>query len=205
MAYKRNPMRSERACSLARYLVNLESNTSDTHATQWLERSLDDSANRRMVLPESFLCCDAILDLCLNIMNGISIYPNVIEKRINEEIAFLATENILMEAVKNGGDRQELHEIIRQYAVSAVKEYKLGNNKNFNKSEQLLKDIKQSNVFANHLTNQQIDQIVEEPKQFIGRAPQQVNKFVDEVIDPLLTDNQDLLNSSDVHGANVCV
>eukprot|EP01083_Nonionella_stella_P062982 163724_1 len=113
MAYKRNPMRSERVCSLSRYLIGLPSYLSNTASNQWLERSLDDSAIRRMVIPESFMCTDAVLDICLNIIEGIVVWPHVIQSNVLQELPFMATENIIMEAVKNGVNRQELHELIR--------------------------------------------------------------------------------------------
>ena len=120
MAYKRNPMRSERICSLARFAMNLASNADDTHATQWMERTLDDSANRRLVIPQAFLAIDAVLILYQNVATGLVVYPQVIAKHLREELPFMATENILMAAVAAGGDRQTLHELIRQHSQAAA-------------------------------------------------------------------------------------
>lgn len=125
MAYKRNPMRSERVCALSRYLMNLPKSIRETHATQWFERTLDDSAIRRMVIPEAFLSTDAILGVCANIIDGIQVWKQVIRKHVMAELPFMATENILMECVKNGGDRQELHEVIREHSMDAGKVVKV--------------------------------------------------------------------------------
>src|SRR6476661_2823880 len=124
MAYKRNPMRSERICSLARFAMNLSGNAAETHATQWMERTLDDSANRRLVLPQAFLAADAILLLLQNITAGLVVYPRVIAANLDQELPFMATENILMAAVQAGGDRQELHERIRRHSQEAAQRVK---------------------------------------------------------------------------------
>merc|ERR1719204_280878 len=180
MAYKRNPMRSERVCALSRYLMNLPKSIVDTHATQWFERTLDDSAIRRMVIPECFLAADAIIGVCCNIIDGIQIWPHVIEKHVMSELPFMATENILMECVKNGGDRQELHEIIREHSMDAgrvVKE-KGGDN-------DLLERIKKDDRFkCVHAT---LDNITD-PSLYIGRSVAQVEEYLAEEVDPLLKD-----------------
>merc|ERR1719433_2394319 len=141
MAYKRNPMRSERVCALSRYLMNLPKSMADTHATQWFERTLDDSAIRRMVLPEAFLACDSILDVCSNIVNGIIVWDKVIRQHVMSELPFMATENVLMECVKAGGDRQELHERIRVHSMEAGAKVKTGG------TNELLDMIKKDDKF----------------------------------------------------------
>merc|ERR1719510_435880 len=170
MAYKRNPMRSERVCALSRYLMNLPKSMADTHATQWFERTLDDSAIRRMVLPEAFLACDGILDVCANIVKGIQVWPNVIHSHLMAELPFMATENVLMECVKHGGDRQELHEIIREMSMEAGKEVKVHGKEN-----DLLDRIRAHEKFA--VVKDTLDQLVH-PKEFIGRCPEQVDEFL---------------------------
>lgn len=177
MAYKRNPMRSERICSLARYLMSLPQNTLNTHATQWFERTLDDSANRRIVLAESFLTADVILSLLGNITSGFQVWPKVIERRVREEMPFMATENILMAAVKAGGDRQTLHEQIREHSMTAAKNIKEGRNNN------LIELIKADPAFA--AIKDRIDEIVN-PSDFIGCAPEQVDAFLSHEVDPIL-------------------
>jgi len=184
MPYKRNPMRSERACALSRYLINLPKTMADTHATQWFERTLDDSAIRRMVIPEAFLACDAILDICANIINGIIIWPRVIEKHLMAELPFMATENILMQCVKAGGDRQKLHESIRVHSMDAGAKVKNG------EENDLLERIKEDPEFA--AVNDSLDSIVD-PTLYIGRCPEQVTKFCSEHIDPVLRNNADAL------------
>ncbi len=175
MAYKRNPMRCERICALSRFAISLQANPAATLATQWMERTLDDSANRRLVLPQAFLAIDAILILYQNVSSGLVVYPQVIAKNLAEELPFMATENILMAAVAAGGDRQDLHERIRQHsqaAARAVKEQGLPND--------LLSRLQSDEAFSAvdfpALTN---------PQQFIGRAPQQVDEFQAEVIEPM--------------------
>ena len=189
MAYKKNPMRSERVCSLSRYLLDLPSYIGNTYSVQWMERTLDDSAIRRIIIPESFLCCDSILDICNNIINGIKIWENVIKKRVLDEIPFMATENILMECVKLGGDRQKLHEIIRKYSLESaknVKEYGLEND--------LLYKISNDNNF-NKIHNK-LDKLID-PLLFIGRSQYQVNEFINDIIDPLLKNDNNILNKED--------
>lgn len=178
MAYKRNPMRSERVCSLARYVMTLPLNAAHTEATQWFERTLDDSANRRLVLAEGFLSVDVILSLLLNIVDGIQVWPNVIARRVAAELPFMATENILMAAVKAGGDRQLLHEAIRVHSMDAARRIKEEGGDN-----DLLDRIKADPAFA--AIRDRIDQLVD-PHSFVGRAPEQVEEFVDQRVRPLL-------------------
>ncbi|AEV68412.1 adenylosuccinate lyase [Acetivibrio clariflavus] len=184
MAYKRNPMRSERISSLARYVIVDALNPAITASTQWFERSLDDSANKRISIPEAFLAVDAILNIYINISDGMVVYPKVIEKHILEELPFMATENILMEAVKRGGDRQELHERIRVHSMNAAKKVKEEGQKN-----DLIERIAEDPAF-----NLNIDEIrsVLEPKNYIGRAPSQVEEFINEVVKPILEKNKDI-------------
>eukprot|EP01084_Bolivina_argentea_P009359 17489_1 len=197
MAYKRNPMRSERVCSLSRYLIGLPSLSAQTHATQWLERSLDDSAIRRMVIPESFLCCDAILDICLNIVDGIVVWPHVIQSNVLQELPFMATENIIMEAVKNGGNRQELHELIRVESMEAAKQVKTDGKPN-----DLIDRLKNSQEITKYLTENDINRLID-PNDFVGRAPEQIHDFVHEIIDPLLKQNELLLHAETSGDLNV--
>ncbi len=185
MAYKRNPMRSERICSLSRYVMIDVLNPAVTSGTQWFERTLDDSANKRLSVPEGFLAIDGILDLCLNVTDGLKVYPKVIEKHLMAELPFMATENIMMDAVKAGGDRQELHERIRELSMEAgkrVKEEGLDNN--------LLELIAADPAF-----NLSLDDLKKsmDPKRYIGCAPHQVEKFLAEVIAPILEENKDIL------------
>ncbi len=175
MAYKRNPMRAERMCSLARFVMSLEASAAQTAATQWLERTLDDSANRRLVLPQAFLAVDAILILYRNVAGGLVVYPRVIGKHLAEELPFMATENILMAAVAAGGDRQDLHERIRRHsqaAAAVVKEQGGGND--------LLDRLAADPAFAGVDLAGELD-----PARFIGRAPQQVDEFIAGVAEPL--------------------
>lgn len=178
MAYKRNPMRSERICSLSRHVMTLTMNPYLTHATQWFERTLDDSANRRITIPEAFLSIDAILELLYNVTNGLVVYENMILRHIHEELPFMATENIIMESVKKGGDRQELHEIIRQHSMEAGKSVKIDGKPN---------DLIQRLVSDDRipLSKDEILQMLE-PKYFIGRAPEQVMDFIENEVDPIL-------------------
>lgn len=185
MAYKRNPMRSERICSLARYVMTDVMNPAMTSGTQWFERSLDDSANKRLSIPEGFLAIDGILDLLMNVTDGLQVYPKVIEKHLKEELPFMATETILMDEVKKGGDRQELHERIRELSMQAgkrVKEEGLDNN--------LLDLIAEDEMF--HVTRKELEEYVD-PSRFIGCAPHQVEKYLEEVVNPVLKANQDVL------------
>ncbi|MCP3967961.1 MAG: adenylosuccinate lyase [Lentisphaerae bacterium] len=178
MAYKRNPMRSERVCSLARYVMSLPSNAANTHANQWFERTLDDSANRRISLPEAFLATDVILSLLININTGLQVWPNVIARRVAAELPFMATENIMMAAVKAGGDRQELHEAIREHSMDAARKIKEEGGDN-----DLLDRLKTDPHFT--AIADQIDDLVN-PVEFVGRAPQQVTEFLNSKINPLL-------------------
>lgn len=178
MAYKRNPMRSERVCSLSRYLMNLPLNCAQTHAVQWFERTLDDSANRRITLPEAFLAADVILSLLANIADGIQVYPKVIHAHIMAELPFMATENIIMEAVKAGGDRQDIHEAIRVHSQAAARAVKVEGGRN-----DLIERLKGDALFAN--VADKLDEILK-PEAFTGRASQQVSDYLDEVVRPAL-------------------
>ncbi|MEF9840191.1 MAG: adenylosuccinate lyase [Lachnospiraceae bacterium] len=185
MAYKRNPMRSERIASLARYVMVDAMNPAITSATQWFERTLDDSANKRLSIPEGFLAIDGILDLCLNVVDGLVVYPKVIEKRLMSELPFMATENIMMDAVKAGGDRQELHERIRELSMQAgknVKEKGLDNN--------LLDLIAEDQAF--NLSLEELNKTMD-PTKYVGRAIEQVDMFLNKAIRPMLEANKDLL------------
>ncbi len=185
MAYKRNPMRSERICSLSRYVMIDVLNPAVTAGTQWFERTLDDSANKRLSVPEAFLAIDGVLDLCINVTDGMKVYPKVIERRLMSELPFMATENIMMDAVKAGGDRQELHEKIRELSMVAgrrVKEEGLDNN--------LLELIAADPAFNLKLEDLQKSM---DPKKYIGCAPHQVEKFLADVIQPVLDANKELL------------
>ena len=178
MAYKRNPMRSERVCSLARYVMTDALNPAWTAATQWMERTLDESANRRIALPEAFLAADAILTLCRNLISGGRVYPGVMRRHLNEEMPFMATENILMRAVELGGDRQKLHEKIREYSVETAARVKLEGGEN-----DLLDKLKADPAF--HLDDAALAEILD-VKQFIGCAPSQTRAFVEEAVRPVL-------------------
>ena len=178
MAYKRNPMRCERICSLARYLIADAANAPMTAATQWLERTLDDSANRRISLPEGFLCADAILRLAQNVTNGLFVNEKMIEKTLKEYLPFIATENLMMEAVKRGGDRQQLHEIIRRCSMEASAKMKNGEECD------LLDRLAAEKEFG--LTESEIQELLD-PSLYVGRCPEQTQAFVDK-IRPLLAD-----------------
>jgi len=175
MAYKRNPMRSERICSLARYVISLQSSPANTLATQWLERTLDDSANRRLVLPQAFLAVDAVLILSQNVCSGLCVYPQVIAKNLRDELPFMATENILMAAVTAGGDRQLLHERIRQHSQAAATAVKLEGRPN-----DLIQRLAGDEAFAGIDLEAALD-----PAHFVGRAPQQVDEFVEQGVTPI--------------------
>ena len=185
MAYKRNPMRSERIASLSRYVMIDALNPAITSATQWFERTLDDSANKRLSIPEGFLAIDGILDLCLNVVDGLVVYPKVIEKHMMAELPFMATENIMMDAVKAGGDRQELHERIREHSMAAGRMVKVEGQKN-----DLLERIAADPAFG--MTMEQLESIMK-PENFVGRAPKQVEEFLDQVVAPILEENKELL------------
>ena len=185
MAYKRNPMRSERIASLARYVMVDALNPAITSATQWFERTLDDSANKRLSIPEGFLAVDGILDLCLNVVDGLVVYPKVIEKRLLSELPFMATENIMMDAVKNGGNRQELHERIRELSMEAGKRVKVEGKEN-----NLLELIAADPAF--NLTMEELERTMD-PAKYVGRSCVQVDKFLSEVINPLLEANKEVL------------
>ncbi len=176
MAYKRNPMRSERICSLARYLMADALNAHMTASVQWLERTLDDSANRRISLPEGFLCADAILRLAKNVTNGLHVNEKIVERTVMEYLPFIATENLLMEGVKRGGDRQRLHEVIRQCSMEATRRMKEGEGCD------LLSRLKESDEFG--LTGEELDELLK-PSLYIGRCPEQVKAYV-EAVRPLV-------------------
>ena len=185
MAYKRNPMRSERIASLSRYVMVDAMNPAITSATQWFERTLDDSANKRLSVPEGFLAIDGILDLCLNVVDGLVVYPKVIEKRLMSELPFMATENIMMDAVKAGGDGQELHERIRELSMEAgrnVKEKGLDNN--------LLELIAADPAF--NLSLEELQKTMD-PAKYVGRAPVQVEAYLNNVVNPMLEANKEIL------------
>ena len=185
MAYKRNPMRSERICSLARYVIVDTLNPAITEISQWFERTLDDSANKRLSIPEGFLATDGILDLCLNVVDGLVVYPKVIEKHMMAELPFMATENIMMDAVKAGGDRQELHEKIRELSMEAGRTVKVEG-----KDNNLLELIAADPAF--HMTLDQLQQSMD-PKKYVGCSAHQVDKFLAEVVRPILDANRDQL------------
>lgn len=185
MAYKRNPMRCERICSLSRYAITNVMNAAQTETGQWLERTLDDSANKRLSMPEGFLTIDGVLDLVMNVSDGLVVYPKVIEKHLMQELPFMATENILMDAVKAGGDRQELHEKIRELSMQAaerVKEEGLDNN--------LLDLIAGDAAFP--LNRQQLQERMD-PKLYTGCSAHQTERFLKEVVEPILVENREIL------------
>ena len=185
MAYKRNPMRSERIASLSRYVMIDALNPAITSATQWFERTLDDSANKRLSVPEGFLAIDGILDLCLNVVDGLVVYPKVIEKRLMSELPFMATENIMMDAVKAGGDRQELHERIRELSMEAGKNVKVEGTDN-----NLLELIAADPAF--NLTLEDLQKSMD-PSRYTGRAKEQTEAFIANVVQPVLDAHKDLL------------
>lgn len=188
MAYKRNPMRSERIASLSRYVMIDALNPAITSATQWFERTLDDSANKRLSIPEAFLATDGILDLCMNVTDGLVVNEKVIDKHLREELPFMATENIMMDAVNAGGDRQELHEEIRTLSMQAsenVKKKGLPNN--------LLELIAEDDMFPVDL--EQLEKTMD-PIRYVGRAPLQVDNFLDKVVAPIMKKNKDVLGKT---------
>jgi len=185
MAYKRNPMRSERIASLSRYVIVDALNPAITSATQWFERTLDDSANKRLSIPEGFLAIDGILDLCLNVVDGLVVYPKVIRKHMMAELPFMATENIMMDAVKAGGDRQELHERIRELSMEAGRNVKVNGQEN-----NLLELIAADPAFG--LSLEDLKKTME-PSRYVGRAPEQVDAFLSQVVRPILAKYSDIL------------
>ncbi len=182
MAYKRNPMRSERMCSLSRFVMTMPMNASFTASTQWFERTLDDSANKRIVISQSFLALDGVLNLYLNVVNGLVVYDKVIDKHVSEELPFMATENIIMEGVKAGGDRQELHEEIRKMSMIASENVKIKGEKN-----NLIELISKNKKFAN--IKDRLDGILDK-RNFIGRSVKQTEEFIKDFIDPILDKNK---------------
>ena len=190
MAYKRNPMRSERICALARYVISLPVNASVTASTQWMERTLDDSANKRITIAESFLAIDGILNLYMNVTENLVVYEKVIEKRVKEELPFMATENVLMEAVKAGGNRQILHEEIRRLSMQAAENVKINGQPN-----NLIELIKSDALFAS--VKDSIDESIN-PKNFIGMAPEQTLDFIENEVTPILDKNSEFLNKKSI-------
>ena len=185
MAYKRNPMRSERIASLSRYVMVYSLNPAITSATQWFERTLDDSANKRLSIPEGFLAIDGILDLCLNVVDGLVVYPKVIEKHMMAELPFMATENIMMDAVKAGGDRQELHERIRELSMEAGRTVKVEG-----KDNDLLERIAADPAF--NLTIEELQKSME-PSRYVGRAKEQTTAFITKTVQPVLDAHKEML------------
>ena len=185
MAYKRNPMRSERMASLARYIIADTMNPAITAATQWFERTLDDSANRRISMPEAFLAADSILSLLINVISGGSVYPVMAKRHLDEELPFIATENILMDCARRGADRQDMHEAIREYSVAVAKRMKLEG-----KDNDLLDRLLADKRFM--LTKEDLDRILN-VRSFIGLAPEQTESFIENEVKPVLEKNKDLL------------
>lgn len=185
MAYKRNPMRSERISSLARHVISNAMNPAITAATQWFERTLDDSANKRLAIPEAFLAVDAILEIYMNVVDGLVVYPKVIKNRVMSELPFMATEMIMMEGVKRGGDRQELHELIRVHSMEAGKQVKLEG-----KANDLIERIIADDEFK--MTEEEIMAILA-PDNFVGRSPEQVVEFINDYIKPVIEANKEIL------------
>ena len=185
MAYKRNPMRSERIASLARYVMVDALNPAITTATQWFERTLDDSANKRISVPEAFLAVDGILSLYLNVVDGLVVYPKVINQRLMKELPFMATENIMMDAVKRGGNRQELHERIRIHSMEAGRQVKVEGMEN-----DLLERIAADETFG--VTLDELKNILD-PAKYVGRSPEQVTEFLSECVNPILEQYKDEL------------
>jgi adenylosuccinate lyase len=177
MAYKRNPMRSERMCALSRFAISLAANAENTAATQWMERTLDDSANRRLSLPQAFLAIDAVLALYGNIVGGLVVHPRVIERNLREELPFLATEEILMAGVRAGGDRQVLHERIRVHSQEAARRVK-----DEGAANDLFERLKSDRAFVGVDLEGALD-----ARKFVGRAPEQVDAFVRDVVGPIRT------------------
>ncbi len=178
MAYKRNPMRSERMCALARFVISMSTNEAVTASTQWFERTLDDSANKRLTIPQAFLALDGVLNIFINVTENLVVYPNVIARRISDELPFMATEEIIMASVKAGGDRQDIHEAIRRHSMESAKAVKERGERN-----DLIERIKGDKLFA--AVAEKLDGILK-PENFIGRASEQVDEFLAEYIEPLL-------------------
>ncbi|HET7586211.1 MAG TPA: adenylosuccinate lyase [Gemmatimonadaceae bacterium] len=178
MAYKRNPMRSERIASLARFVITIEENANHTHAVQFFERTLDDSANRRLVLPEAFLATDAILLLLVNVASGLEVYPARIRQRVEAELPFMATEKIIVRAVRAGGDRQAVHEVIRRHSMEAARAMKEGAARN-----DLLERLGSDSALGISLEELRA---ITDPRAFVGRAPEQVDEFLAECVEPIL-------------------
>ena len=187
MAYKRNPMRSERISSLAKYVISLASSPAMVAATQWFERTLDDSANKRLAIPQAFLAIDAILIIWNNILDGLVVYPKIIEKHIAEELPFMATEYIIMEGVKNGGDRQELHEIIRTHSMEAARQVKMEGKTN----DLIERIIADDNV---KIDKEKLVELLD-PKNFTGFASEQTEEFLKDLVDPIIEENKALLGA----------
>jgi adenylosuccinate lyase len=185
MAYKRNPMRSERIASLSRYVIADALNPAITSSVQWFERTLDDSANKRLSVPEGFLATDGILDLVVNVVDGLVVYPKVIRKHMMAELPFMAPENIMMDAVKAGGDRQELHERIRQLSMEAGRNVKVEGRDN-----NLFDLIAEDPAFP--LGREELEAALD-PSKYVGRAPQQVTAYLNDVVNPMLRENEDVL------------
>lgn len=185
MAYKRNPMRSERISALSRYIIINSLNPAITAATQWFERTLDDSANKRLSVPEAFLALDGVLNLYINISSNMVVYEKVIASHVKNELPFMATENIMMEAVKKGCDRQELHERIREHSMATTKRIKAEGLPN-----DLIDRIKKDSSFK--LTEDEIDKIID-PNKFVGRAPSQVEEYINDCVKPVLLENKEIL------------
>lgn len=188
MPYKRNPMRSERVCALARFVQSLLLNPAETAATQWLERTLDDSANRRLAIPQAFLACDAILQLLLDVSRGLVVHEAVIARHLHDELPFMASEVILMAATRRGGDRQTLHEAIRRHSLAAGQRVKDGDGRN-----DLLARLAADPVFA--AVKDELPALVD-ARRFVGRAPQQVEEFLAGHVDPLLAGLGDVLEAA---------
>lgn len=179
MPYKRNPMRSERICALSKFVISTANNPALTAATQWFERTLDDSANKRLAVAEAFLATDSILCIYLNVASGLVVYPKVINRHIMEELPFMASENIMMDAVKRGGDRQELHELIREHSVAAGKRVKEDGEAN-----DLIDRIAADPAFG--MTKEEIEKNLD-PKNYIGRSASQVTEFIEEYVNPAIS------------------
>lgn len=189
MAYKRNPMRSERIASLSRYVIATALNPAMTASYQWFERTLDDSANKRISVPEAFLATDAILNLYINVVDGLVVYPKVIEQHLMKELPFMATENIMMDAVKKGGDRQELHEAIRMHSMEAAKIVKIHGGEN-----DLLERIASDPIFMTSM--EELERLLS-PEKYVGRAPEQTVEFLSDYVKPILDKYTDIENQAD--------